>query len=152
MCSSDLRAAMPQLAAADETLGAEAKRVQAYLELMHLRMPDRLDHEVRVDPALAAERFPAMGLLTLVENAIRHGIDPAEAGGRVEVQARRDARSGALVASVADTGIGMDAQAAPGTGLANLRARLDAFYRGRARLELSENAPRGVRAEIVIAP
>ena len=146
-----LRAAMPQLAGADETLGAEATRVRADLELMHLRMPDRLAFEVQVADALAAERFPSMGLLTLVENAIRHGIDPGEQGGRIEVGARRDAASGELRIWVADTGVGMDAAAAPGTGLANLRERLDAFFAGRARLEMSENVPGGVRAEIVIA-
>jgi signal transduction histidine kinase len=144
-----LRAAMPQMKSDDETLGAEGARVQAYLELMHLRMPDRLEYEVRVDAALASECFPSMGLLTLVENAVRHGIDPGEQGGRIEVVASRDGHG--LHVSVADSGGGMDAAAAEGTGLANLRARLDAFYAGRARLELSENAPHGLRAEIVIA-
>ena len=93
-----------------------------------------------------------MGLLTLVENAIRHGIDPGEAGGRIEVEAQRDARSGALAVAVTDSGVGLDTQAEPGTGLVNLRERLDAFYRGRARLELSEHAPHGVRAAIVVEP
>ena len=147
-----LRSAMPQRGGADESLGAEAARVRAYLELMHLRMPDRLQFELRIDPALDGERFPSMGLLTLVENAIRHGIDPGEAGGRIEVEARRDARSGALAVAVTDSGVGLDTQAEPGTGLVNLRERLDAFYRGRARLELSEHAPHGVRAAIVVEP
>jgi hypothetical protein len=147
-----LRAAMPQLAGSDETLGAEANRVRAYLELMHLRMPDRLGFEVALDPAVASERFPSMGLLTLVENAIRHGIDPGEQGGRIEVGARRDAVSGELRVWVADSGVGMDIAAAPGTGLTNLRERLEVFYGGRARFELSENAPHGLRAEIAIEP
>jgi hypothetical protein len=146
-----LRAAMPQLAGSDETLGAEGQRVRAYLELMHLRMPDRLRFEVAIDPAVAAERFPSMGLLTLVENAIRHGIDPSEQGGSIEVRARRDAACGELRILVADSGVGMDSFAAPGTGLGNLRARLDAFFAGRARLELSPQAPRGLRVEITIA-
>jgi two-component sensor histidine kinase len=147
-----LRTAMPQLSGNDEILGAEANRVRAYLELMHLRMPDRLGFEVTIDPAAASERFPSMGLLTLVENAIRHGIDPGEQGGRIEVGARRDAVSGELRIWVADSGVGMDVAAAPGTGLTNLRERLEAFYGGRARFELSENAPRGLRAEIAIKP
>ena len=147
-----LRAAMPQLSGPDETLAAEAKRVRAYLELMQLRMPDRLGFEVTIAADVASERFPSMGLLTLVENAIRHGIDPGEQGGRIDVGAHRDAASGELRIRVADSGIGMDVAAAPGTGLSNLRERLEVFYGGRARFELSENMPRGLRAEIVIAP
>jgi hypothetical protein len=147
-----LRAAMPQLSGDHETLGAEAKRVRAYLDLMQLRMPDRLAFDVTIAPDVASERFPSMGLLTLVENAIRHGIDPGEQGGRIEVGARRDAVSGELRIWVTDSGVGMDIVAAPGTGLTNLRERLQAFYGGRARFELSENAPRGLRAEIVIEP
>jgi len=90
-----LRAAMPQLSDIDHTLGAEMALVSSYLKLMHLRMPDRLQFDVHVDPELAASRFPSMGLLTLVENAVRHGIDPSEEGGRIEVGGRRDA-AGAL--------------------------------------------------------
>ncbi len=145
-----LRAAMPTLSAADHTLGAEAALVTSYLQLMQLRMPDRLQFDVRVEPALAGCRFPSMALLTLVENAVRHGIDPGEQGGRIDVGSRRDA-SGALHVWVDDSGGGMPESARPGTGLTNLRERLDAFYAGRARLEMSENAPHGLRAEIVVS-
>lgn len=141
---------MPRLDDADETLGAEARRVQAYLELMELRMPDRLRHALRVDPALAAERFPSMALLTLVENAVRHGIDPSEEGGSIELDARREP-DGSLVAVVADTGVGLQADGGTGVGLANLRARLEGFFGGRARLSLAEATSGGVRAEIRVA-
>ncbi|MEO8124665.1 MAG: histidine kinase, partial [Burkholderiales bacterium] len=73
-----LRAAMPRLNDADTTLATELQLVRAYLELMHLRMPDRLQFEIEVAPELYAVRFPTMALLTLVENAVRHGIDPSE--------------------------------------------------------------------------
>lgn len=142
-----LRAAMPRLGDENATLGNEAALVRAYLELMLMRMPDRLAFEIDVPAELNGERFPAMALLTLVENAIRHGIDPAEQGGRIRVQARRDA-DGALVASVADSGAGLHASGSPGTGLVNLRERLAMFFGEGARLELSENAPRGVVATL----
>jgi signal transduction histidine kinase len=145
-----LRAAMPQLGGDHATLGTEVRLVRAYLELMHMRMPDRLQFRVDVAPELFAERFPSMALLTLVENAIQHGIDPSEQGGRVEVHARRDGTW--LRLSVSDSGVGMSETAVPGTGLANLRTRLAAFYGEGASLDLAESPPHGVRAELVFQP
>jgi sensor histidine kinase YesM len=116
---------------------------------MHLRMPDRLQFEIVIPTELAGEPFPTMALLTLVENAVRHGIDPSEQGGRIEVRASRRTDGGAVSVSVSDTGVGLRETAVPGTGLANLRARLAAFYGPPARLELHEHPPRGVVAEIV---
>ena len=142
-----LRAAMPRLDDDKPTLGSELALVRAYLELMLMRMPDRLAFEIDVPAELQGERFPAMALLTLVENAIRHGIDPSEQGGRIVVRAHR-ADDGALVASVADSGAGLHAGGAPGTGLTNLRERLAMFFGAGARLELAENAPRGVVATL----
>lgn len=138
-----LRAAMPRLGDEDATLGNEVALVRAYLELMLMRMPDRLAFEIDVPPELSGRRFPAMTLLTLVENAIRHGVDPAEQGGRIVVRARGEA-DGALTLSVADTGVGLRETSAPGTGLANLRERLAMFFGAGARLEMAENEPRGV--------
>ncbi|MBI1785677.1 hypothetical protein HYR69_11090, partial [Candidatus Sumerlaeota bacterium] len=86
------RAAMPQLhQAAPATLGDEERLVRAYLELMLMRMPDRLAFTVEIEPALRTLPFPQMGLLTLVENAIRHGIDPGCDTARIDVGAHRDA-------------------------------------------------------------
>ncbi|MES2299853.1 MAG: histidine kinase [Pseudomonadota bacterium] len=147
-----LRAAMPRLHDHDATLGNELNLVRAYLELMHLRMPDRLQFLLDTPPALSALRFPAMALLTLVENAVRHGIDPSEEGGRIEVGASVEAGSGAVTLWVVDTGVGLSEKAQAGTGLANVRARLQAYYGAGARLDLLEQAPHGVRAEIMFDP
>lgn len=144
-----LRGAMPRLNDASATLGNEVALVRAYLELMLMRMPDRLAFEIAIPDDLAGVRFPSMALLTLVENAIRHGIDPSEPGGRIEVRAEADARAGTVVVAIADTGVGLGEKSTPGTGLVNLRARLAAFYGPQARLELRENVPNGVVAEIV---
>ena len=145
-----LRAAMPRLSDADTTLATELQLVRAYLELMHLRMPDRLQFEIDVAPELASARFPTMALLTLVENAVRHGIDPSEQGGRITIAGRPDAGGAAAKLSVADTGVGLADDAPPGVGLANLRARLQAFFGAGATLELHALSPHGVRAEIVV--
>jgi LytS/YehU family sensor histidine kinase len=91
-----------------------------------------------------------MALLTLVENAVRHGIDPSCEGGRIEVGGSREGRGCRVW--VADTGVGLSDQAVPGTGLDNLRARLQAQLGADATLRLSENGPHGLRAEIVWTP
>jgi len=147
-----LRAALPKLHQASggmPLLGNEVSLVRSYLELMHLRMPDRLQCHVDVPQALLQRPFPSMALLTLVENAVRHGIDPGEEGGRIDVSGEV-AADGSCRLWVADTGVGLAENAAPGTGLANLRARLASAYGPGARLELSEQPPHGVRAEIIL--
>jgi signal transduction histidine kinase len=147
-----LRASMPQLNQSHATLGHELELVRSYLELMSMRMPDRLSYRLQVDAALGSLRFPPMALLTLVENAVRHGIDPSEDGGQIEVGASRDPSVGGVRVWVIDTGVGMAETATPGTGLSNLRQRINAFFGPQAGLELSEPPPRGLRAEIRFAP
>lgn len=142
-----LRTAVPDLHEGDATWGRERARVQAYLDLMRMRMPDRLRVDLRDDGTLDARPFPPLGLMTLVENAVRHGVDPREAGGRIEVGA--EPLPGGWRCWVADDGPGLHDSAAPGTGLANLRERLQAFPGGRARLALHARQPQGLRAEIV---
>jgi signal transduction histidine kinase len=147
-----LRAAVPKLHAGEATLGAEAEMARAYLELMHMRMPDRLEFSIEVSESVRSIRFPQMALLTLIENAVRHGIDPGERGGRIDIRADRDAASGRVRVVVADTGVGMDETAVPGTGLRNLRDRLHGFFGPDAELALHEQAPHGLRAEILFRP
>jgi signal transduction histidine kinase len=145
-----LRAALPRLHEGGQpSLANELALVRAYLELMHLRMPDRLQFSVDVPAELHARRFPAMALLTLVENAVKHGIDPGEDGGCIDVGGAADA-DGRWRLWVADTGVGLAENAAPGTGLANLRDRLQGLFGTEARLDLSEVSPHGVRAEILL--
>jgi sensor histidine kinase YesM len=145
-----LRAAMPQLQQGAPTLGQEEALVRSYLELMRMRMPDRLAYVIDIDPGLSGLRLPPMTLLTLVENAVRHGIDPSEAGGRIAVGARRDVASGGVTLWVADSGRGIDEAKPSGTGLANLRERLAATFGPGATLSLQALSPHGVRAEILL--
>jgi LytS/YehU family sensor histidine kinase len=142
-----LRAALPQLHEQGSTLGDEERLVRAYLELMLMRMPDRLAFTIAIEPSLRTLTFPPMALLTLVENAIRHGSDPACDGGRIEVGARSGAGREVHL-WVADTGVGLSEGGAIGTGLRNLQDRLEAFFGPGASVTLSGQAPHGVRAEI----
>jgi len=143
-----LRAAVPRLGDPATTLGLELQRVGAYLELMQLRMPDRLRFAVQADDGVQTLRCAPMTLMTLVENAVRHGIDPSEDGGGIDVAVRREGERVRVL--VSDTGIGLQENAPQslGTGLASLRERLQLMFGDRARLVVSAQAPAGVLAEV----
>ena len=145
-----LRAALPQLRGGATTLGQEADLVRAYLDVLQIRMGEYLSFSVDVPPDLRDYPFPPMMLLTLAENAIKHGLAPSPDAGRIDVTARLDGRK--LVIAVADTGVGFGVAKTSGTGigLANTRARLAALYGSAAELALRTHEPRGVVAEIRI--
>jgi signal transduction histidine kinase len=142
-----LRAAVPRMHSKSTTLENEVERARAYLDLMQMRIPDRLKYVIHLDPAAAKLNCPPMTLLTLVENAVRHGIDPSEAGGRIDVDIW--IRDGRCVMRVTDTGVGLKNDSRGlGTGLSNLRERLKLAFNGEAQLTLTEISPHGVCAEI----
>jgi len=144
-----LRAALPQMRdTAATTLGKEVDLVHAYVEVLAIRMGARLKFQFDVPAELCARQFPPMMLLTLVENAIKHGLNPSPDGGTIDVRARLD--RGDLIVAVADTGVGFGAAATGGAGigLANTRARLAAIFGPRADLSLATNTPSGVIATI----
>jgi two-component sensor histidine kinase len=142
-----LRAAVPRLQEPATSLGQELDLVRAYLQVMYMRMPDRLEFNVNADPGTEFLTCPPMTLLTLVENAVRHGIDPSETGGQIEV--RVQLLTGRCVARVTDTGVGLKALGRGlGTGLSSLRERLELAFAGDAQLRLSEVLPHGVCVEV----
>ncbi len=143
-----LRAAVPRLHEPANTVGRELELARAYLEVMHMRMPDRLQFAIAADDAVLAQPCLPMSLLTLVENAVRHGIDPAEGGGRIDIEARL--HEDRVVLRVDDSGVGLHAGTAGslGTGLDSLRERLAMAYGAFATLTLVPREPRGARAEI----
>jgi hypothetical protein len=142
-----LRAAVPRMHEPATTLGQELDLVRAYLELMKMRMPDRLDFALHADRKASAQQCPPTTLLTLVENAVRHGIDPSEEGGRIEIDVRTNDRR--CVVRVTDTGVGLAAAGRGlGTGLSTLEERLELAFGGDARLRVEALEPHGVRAEI----
>ena len=141
-----LRAAVPRLHEAQATMDQELQLVRSYLELMHMRMPDRLQYSVHVDDGALNLRCPPTTLLTLVENAVRHGIDPSEEGGRIDV--RVTVTDGRCRAEVSDTGAGLQrAGEGLGTGLTSLRERLEIVFGEAAQVRLAAIVPHGVRAE-----
>jgi LytS/YehU family sensor histidine kinase len=142
-----LRAAVPLLDETAATIDRELQLVRPYLELMQMRIPDRLQYTMNVDPSTLNVRCPPTTLLTLVENAVRHGIDPSEEGGRIDVDIRRSGER--CVVRVTDTGVGLRQSASGlGTGLTTLRERLQLILGDSARLRLTPNVPRGAVVEI----
>ncbi|MGL5004244.1 MAG: sensor histidine kinase [Casimicrobium sp.] len=132
------------------TVASEFELARSYLAIMQMRIPDRLQFDVSLPEDLRTAKLPPLSVMTLVENAVKHGIDPAEHGGRIDVSASRV--NGELMLQVSDSGAGLREQqsADTGTGLASLRERLQAQYAGAARLELEENTPHGVVARLYL--
>ncbi len=133
------------------TLGGQVELLRAYLEILELRMGARLQWRIDLPADLAGLMVPPMLLQPIVENAIKHGLEPNVDGGALTVTVRRDDRR--LVLEVADTGRGIRATAprdAPGLGLPNLRARLAAQYGGAAHVEVSDNVPHGTRVALFL--
>ena len=144
-----LRHSLPGTDGAMSTLGDELERTRAYLEILRIRMGPRLALEVDVPDALRAIQLPSMMLQTLVENAIKHGLEPKPGGGTVWLLARRD--DDHVAVTVADDGLGFGvAGGGTGIGLKNVRERLRLIYGERATLSVVANAPQGVAATITV--
>jgi signal transduction histidine kinase len=144
-----LRHSLPSTDGAMSTLGDELERTRAYLEILRIRMGPRLALEVDVPDALRAIQMPSMMLQTLVENAIKHGLEPKPGGGTVWLLARRD--DDRVAVTVADDGLGFGvAGGGTGIGLKNVRERLRLIYGERATLSVVANAPEGVAATITV--
>ncbi len=151
-----LRSAMPQMREGRRpTLGQQVDLSSAFLEIMGVRMEGRMEWVVDVPEGLKSAVFPSMMLQTLVENAIKHGLEPRTEGGRIEIGA--EIFDGALAVHVLDTGMGFMPKAEAGVGLANIRERLKALYNDRAELIIEVPPAGGTRATIkvpyeVVAP
>ena len=142
-----LEVALPHMRDETSTLERERALIDAFLRVQKVRMGRRLHFEIDIPPALEAMQVPPMMLLTLVENALKHGLGPLPEGGMVRLQARLE--HGELVLEVADSGRGLgDSSAGGGTGIANIRNRLHAMFGDRAALELTSHLPRGVTATL----
>ena len=145
---SYLRASLAATREQETTLDNEFQLMANYLAILQIRMGDRLRVELDLPPALAAQPLPSMLLQPLLENAIKHGLEPKVDGGSITLQARRD--GDALRIAVCDTGLGFSDATSSGLGLRNVRERIDKLFDGRASLTIEENQPCGTRVILII--
>jgi Histidine kinase len=146
---SYLRHSLPRAENSASTLGAELERARAYLDILKIRMGARLNLQIEVPDALKALAFPPMMLQTLVENAIKHGLEPKPGGGSIWILAHSGERE--IAVTVADDGQGFNAESSgTGIGLKNLRERLRLAYGAAASFAIVANFPAGVAATIKI--
>jgi signal transduction histidine kinase len=149
-----LRASMPTMREANASgvrdLGRELAVIKPYLEILKVRMEERLLTEIQVPEGLLSAEFPPMMIQGLVENAIKHGLEPKAEGGSLLVKA--EVNHGKLAVTVADTGLGFGRAATGGTGvgLANIRERLMLLYGAKASVTVSENQPCGTKVMITV--
>ena len=143
-----LRNALPKMRESVSTVGQEIELVRAYLNILQMRMGKRLAFEIAVPADLMEAPFPPLMLPSLVENAIKHGLEPQREGGMVTISAYVD--GGKLRVTVADTGRGFAETLGSGVGLTNVRERLAALYGDAGRLTLEANTPHGVVATIEV--
>jgi sensor histidine kinase YesM len=149
-----LRASMPTMREANaqgtRDLGRELAVIRPYLEILKVRMEERLQTAVRVSDGLLSAEFPPMMLQSLVENAIKHGLEPKAEGGSLTVSA--EIVHGKLAVTVADTGLGFGKAATAGTGigLSNIRERLALLYGNKASLTIFETTGGGTTVTITV--
>lgn len=145
-----LRAALDSSDTQEVTLRQELKFLERYLDIERTRFGDRLCVEMNVPPEILDAQVPNLILQPLIENAIKHGIEPCSKPGRIELNARCSA--GLLTLEVCDNGPGLrnHSQAAEGVGLSNTRARLHHLYGGEHRFELRQGPQGGLLAQMTI--
>jgi signal transduction histidine kinase len=144
-----LRKSIPRTENSLSTFGEELERAQAYLEIMRIRMGERLAVQIQVPESLKPTPFPPMMLQTLVENAIKHGLEPVPGGGTIWILARE--AQGRVSLTVADDGRGFSEDGGgTGIGLKNVRERLRLAYGEAAGFSIVNNFPKGVAATITV--
>jgi sensor histidine kinase YesM len=143
-----LTASRTEATAGRHTLADEFARLRDYLELMAVRMGPRLRYTLDLPEQLARHSVPPLLLQPLVENCIRHGLEPSREGGEVRVTARQ--ADGRLELAVSDTGVGCEPDPEAGFGLAQVRERLDTAYAGQATVHWHSRPGEGTRAVLTL--
>jgi hypothetical protein len=143
-----LRTSLSRTLPETTTLGQEIEAIKAYLNIQKIRLGERLIYSVDIPEMLMQHPFPPMLLQPLVENSIRHGLEPKVEGGEITITAAK--QNGKMRISVSDTGLGFSSLKKTGVGVANVKERIRLLYGEKGRFVLEENDPTGVRAIIEV--
>jgi signal transduction histidine kinase len=146
--TSYLRASLRRTRATSVTVGEELDLVRAYLGIQAVRMGARLRWEITCPDDLRELTLPPLLLQPLVENSLKHGLEPRPQGGAVSVRAAREGE--ALVLEVRDDGLGLDPHRPAGVGLGNVRKRVEAVTAGQGTLTLLPRPEGGLCVRIVL--
>jgi len=130
------------------TLDREIDMIKAYLNIQKIRMGERLHFQIELPEALREHPFPPMLLQPLVENAVKHGLEPKMEGGEIMIQAVEE--DDLIRIEVTDTGLGFSSFQGGGVGIGNVKERIRLLYGGKGRLILEENKPNGARAIVEV--
>lgn len=148
--SDCLRASLRQTRSSRISIREELDLVRAYLEIQKVRMEERLAFQIEMDSGLQETPIPPLLIQPIVENAVKHGLEPKKDGGAIVIRITQSTDMDGICISVADNGVGCSGIASDGLGLANTVKRLKATYRESASLTLLEKAPKGVEVVIQI--
>ena len=143
-----LRAAMPDMRLSTTTLRQELDRAAAYLQIFQIRLGPRFQFSVQTAEDVQACLIPPLAVMSLVENAIKHGIEPKPGEVRIDISAIKDA--GQLHIVVSDNGLGFQNELGSGVGLLNVQERLSALFGEQAQLHLQPGAEGGVCASLML--
>ncbi|MFA6922282.1 MAG: histidine kinase [Gallionella sp.] len=141
-----LRVALVRARSDHATLGDEIDMLENYLQILKIRFNERLNWKIEIAEEIRRRPFPPMLLQPLVENAVRHGIEPLLGGGEIHIRANLD--NATLRIEVRDSGAGLIGESGSGTGLINVRARLATLFGEAGRLTLGDNAEGGTVAQL----
>jgi sensor histidine kinase YesM len=139
-----LKTTLSKTRAMDTTIDQEVDLIKAYLDIFKIRMGKRLQYSIKADIEVSDLHFPSMLIQPIVENAIKHGLEPKIGGGEIRIQVKK-VEDNKIRWIIEDTGLGMSELSNLGTGLSNIMERLELLYGKNGSLDIKENHPSGVK-------
>lgn len=143
-----LRTSLKHTRNENNSLKQEIETIRSYLDINKIRMGDRLMFEVEIPMDVYNISFPPMLIQPLVENAIKHGIEPKVAGGKISIKVSKKMPEKILKIEIADTGVGIESDLSYGIGLKNVKKRLNTLYQGKSSIVFETNKPSGLKVTI----
>ena len=143
-----LKATLVKARAEETTVGQETTLIRAYLDMFKVRMGERLRYHMDVSEETKNMPFPSMLVQPIVENAIKHGLEPMIEGGAIFINVRK--MGGVIRWEMMDTGCGMSETSDFGVGLSNIMERLESLYDGKAQLIMEDNRPSGLKVTLEV--